>query len=371
MGNGTAERVRVGVIGCGQIGKQHIEHHAGNDNVELVALADIAEGELERVADQHGVPHRYTSFRDLLAREDIAAVDVCLHNNFHMPATVAALEAGKHVFCEKPMAGSWTDANTMRTAARNLGLELGIQNRLYFTAETKAARRLLDEGQLGSVYHGRSTGFRRMGRPYVDGYGSPTFVQKRNSGGGALYDMGVYHICRLLYLMDNPEPLRIAGQIYQKLPMDERRRQESGYDVEELAVGMVRFAEGVTLEITEAWAMHLDGLEGAYLLGDRGGVRLEPFGWYHSHGDLAVDSTPDLQLEAFRQRFVHQVGDVHADPQSHWIAGLQGRVELLPTADIALNCMLISEGIYLSSRLEREVTAEEVKAASVSTAVMI
>ena len=136
-------------------------------------------------------------------------------------------------------------------------------------------------------------------------------------------------------------------------------------------MGMVRFAEGVTLEITEAWAMHLDGLEGAYVLGDRGGVRLEPFGWYHSHGDLAVDSTPDLQIETFRQRFVHQVGDVYADPQSHWIAGLQGRVDLLPTADIALNCMLISEGIYLSSRLEREVTAEEVQAASVSTAVSI
>ena len=269
-------------------------------------------------------------------------------------------------FVRSRLAGSWTDANTMRTAARDLGLELGIQNRLYFTAETKAARRLLDEGQLGSVYHGRSTGFRRMGRPYVDGYGSPTFVQKRNSGGGALYDMGVYHICRLLYLMDNPAPLRIAGQTYQKLPMDEQRRQESGYDVEELAVGMGRFAEGVTLEITEAWAMHLDGLEGAYVLGDRGGVRLEPFGWYHSHGDLAVDSTPDLQIEAFRQRFVHQVGDVYADPQSHWIAGLQGRVDLLPTADIALNCMLISEGIYLSSRLEREVTAAEVQAASVS-----
>ncbi|MCY3660231.1 MAG: gfo/Idh/MocA family oxidoreductase, partial [Caldilineaceae bacterium] len=93
--------------------------------------------------------------------------------------------------------------------------------------------------------------------------------------------------------------------------------------------------------------------------------------WYHSQGDLAVDSTPDLQIEAFRQRFVHQVGDVYADPQSHWIAGLQGRVDLLPTADIALNCMLISEGIYLSSRLEREVMAEEVQAASVSTAVSI
>ena len=152
--------------------------------------------------------------------------------------------------------------------------------------------------------------------------------------------------------MDNPDPLRISGQTYQKLPMHEQRRQESGYDVEELALGMVRLAGGSTLDITEAWAMHLDGLEGAFLLGDQGGVRLEPFGWFHTHGDLAMDSTPDLKLHGFRQQFVHQVGDTWADPQSHWIAALQGHVELLPAAHIALNCMLISEGIYLSARRE-------------------
>ena len=363
--------VRVGVIGCGQIGKSHIAHYANQTNVELVALADINRTELDRVADQYGVTARYTDFRAMLARDDLAAVDVCLHNNLHMPATVAALEHGKHVFCEKPMAGSWVDAQTMLQAAEAANLQLCIQNRLYFTPETRAARQLVTDGQLGEIYHARSTGFRRMGRPYVDGYGSSTFVQKRNSGGGALLDMGVYHICRLLWLMDNPDPLRISGQTYQKLPMHEQRRQESGYDVEELALGMVRLAGGITLDITEAWAMHLDGLEGSFLLGDQGGVRLEPFGWFHTHSDLAMDSTPDLKLHGFRQQFVHQVGDTWADPQSHWIAALQGHVELLPAAHIALNCMLISEGIYLSARREREVSAEEVKAASVSTAVSI
>lgn len=365
------EPVRVGVIGCGQIGKAHIAHYAAKPNVNLVAAADIDGAELNRVADLHGVSGRYKDFRALLARDDIEAVDVCLHNNFHRPATEAALAAGKHVFCEKPMAGSWIDAHAMHQAAQAAGLKLCIQNRLYFTPETMAARQLIDDGRLGDIYAGRSTGYRRMGRPYVDGYGSPTFVQKCNSGGGALYDMGVYHICQLLWLMDNPEPLRISGQTYQKLPMHEQRRRDSGYDVEELALGMVRMEGGITLDITEAWAMHLDGLEGSYLLGDRGGVRLEPFGYFHTDGDLPLDSAPDLQVRSFRQQFVHETGDTWADPQSHWIAALQGRVELLPAADIALNCMLISEGIYLSAAGGREVAAEEVREASVSTAVSI
>lgn len=363
--------VRVGVIGCGQIGKAHIAQYASMPHVELVAIADIDDGERERVTGLYGIPHGYRDFRALLARDDIQAVDVCLHNNFHMPVTVAALEAGKHVFCEKPMAGSWVDAQTMFTAAREANLNLSIQNRLYFTPETLAAKTLIDQGRLGEPYYARSAGFRRRGRPYVDGYGSPTFVQKRNSGGGALYDMGVYHICRILHLLGNPEPLRISGRTYQKIAMDEARRQRSGYDVEELGLGLVRLAGGVTLEVAEAWALHLDGLEGSFVAGSEAGVRLEPFGFFHADGDMAFASTLDLDGFQFRLDRVREIGDAYANPQAHWIAALQGRVELLPTAAIALNCMLISEGIYRSDAWDREVTAEEVRDASVSTAVSV
>ncbi|MCB0066480.1 MAG: Gfo/Idh/MocA family oxidoreductase, partial [Caldilineaceae bacterium] len=106
----SSERVRVGVIGVGQIGKRHVETYAKMPNVELVAIADVNEAEANRVAGLHGVANVYTSLHDLLARDDIQAVDVCLHNNYHMPATVAALESGKDVFCEKPMAGAYVDA---------------------------------------------------------------------------------------------------------------------------------------------------------------------------------------------------------------------------------------------------------------------
>ena len=125
-----------------------------------------------------------------------------------MPVTVAALEAGKHVYCEKPMAGSYIDAEVMCLKAIETGRKLSIQSRLLFETETKAARAIIDQGFLGKRYHARSYGFRRRGRPYVDGYGTPTFVQKELASGGALYDMGVYHIIQMLYLLDNPKPLR-------------------------------------------------------------------------------------------------------------------------------------------------------------------
>ena len=108
-----ADKVRIGVIGVGQIGKSHLRNYSEIDGAEIVAVADINDAEAQRVADLHAIPNVYTDFRDLLQRDDIEAVDVALHNNLHMPVTVAALEAGKHVYCEKPMAGAYIDAETM------------------------------------------------------------------------------------------------------------------------------------------------------------------------------------------------------------------------------------------------------------------
>jgi predicted dehydrogenase len=366
-----AEVIRIGVIGVGQIGKRHLGRYAQIEGAQIVAIADIDQAEAHRVSQQYGISEVYTDFRDLLARDDIEAVDVCLHNNFHMPVTVAALEAGKHVYCEKPMAGAYIDAEKMYRTAQERDLELAIQLNTLFQEETKAAKWLIDNEHLGKLYHARSTGFRRRGRPYVDGYGSSSFVQKRTSGGGAMYDMGVYHIARMLYLLGNPHVLRVTGKTYQEVEMDAARREASGYDVEELGLGFVRLEHDITLDIIEAWSALLDAFEGSSILGSQGGVRLDPFGFFHSLGHLDMNATADLERFMFRVHNVQGVGDEYDSAQHHWIAALQGRVELLPTAELALNTMLISEGIYLSERLGREADAEEIRASSVSTAVKL
>jgi predicted dehydrogenase len=365
------DKIRIGCIGVGQIGKHHLDNYSKIENAELVAIADINEAELNQVGEDFGIPNRYTDFRKMLERDDLDAVDVCLHNNLHMPVTVAVLEAGKHVYCEKPMAGSYIDAEMMYNRAQALGLKLSIQSRLLFETETRAARYIIDRGLLGKRYHARSYGFRRRGRPYVDGYGTPTFVQKEVASGGALYDMGVYNIIQILYLLDNPKPMRISGKIYQETDMDARRREISAYNVEELGMGFVRLDGDIILDIIESWAIHLDGFPGSYVVGSKGGVRLNPFGYFHSVGDLSFDSTANLGEFDYRMHNVHEQGDIYDSPQHHWVAALQGRVELLPSAELALNTMLISEGIYLSSELGREVTAEEVRETSQSSAIEV
>lgn len=366
------DKVRIGIIGVGQIGKHHLNVYQEQvPDAEIVAVADINEVEANRVSEAYRIPDVYTDFRELLKRDDIEAVDVCLHNNLHMPVTVAAFEAGKHVYCEKPMAGAYRDAEVMLKKAKELDRKLLIQLRNIFIPETKAARILIDEGRLGKLYHARSAGFRRRNRPYVDGYGSATFVQKAIAAGGAMYDMGVYHITTMLYLLGNPEVLRVSGKVYQETDMDPQRRAASGYDVEELGVGFVRLADGITLDLIESWAIHLDKFEGSYVVGSQGGIRLEPFGFYHNIGDMEIDSTVNLKSFDWRLHSIRENADAYDHPQNHWVAALQGHVELLPVAEVTLNTMLISEGVYLSDELGREVTAEEIRESSQSMSIEV
>ncbi|HOZ48570.1 MAG TPA: Gfo/Idh/MocA family oxidoreductase [Candidatus Hydrogenedentes bacterium] len=364
----STKKTRIGVIGVGQIGKHHIENYRQIEDAEVVAIADIDEAEARRVSERFGIPDIYCCADELLARDDIEAVDVCLHNNLHMHYTCAGLKAGKHVYCEKPMAGAYCDAETMLRTARELDRKLQIQLSTLFSRETKAAKQIIDGGHLGRIYHARSTGFRRRGRPFVDGYGTHKFVNKKISAGGAMFDMGVYHISNILYLLGNPLVQTITGKTYQETDMHAKRREFSKYSVEELGLGFVRLADDLTLDIIESWAIHLNAFEGSSIVGSQGGVRLEPFGYFTNMADLEMNCTANLDALDYRLHNVHEVGDVYDSPQHHWVAALRGRVALLPTAEIALNTMLISEGIYLSSKLGREVTADEVRAASTSTA---
>ena len=171
-----SERTKVGIFGVGQIGKGHVKRYSKIDDAEIVAVADIDEAEAKRVAETAGARRVFTDFRELLKIDEIRAVDVCLHNNLHAPVTIASMEAGKHVYCEKPMAGSYLDARNMHDAAKRLRRKLGIQLGTLFKMETKAAKRLIDAGHLGRIYYAKSYGFRRRGRPYVDGYGAPVYV---------------------------------------------------------------------------------------------------------------------------------------------------------------------------------------------------
>ncbi len=361
---------RIGIIGTGQIAQAHMKKWAEIDEVEIVIVCDIDVVALARAREQFAIPASTTDFRELLKRDDLDAVDVCLHNNLHAPVTVEALRAGYHVYCEKPIAGSWADGKAMLDAARETGRMLHIQLGKLYTDATTACKMVIDAGELGHIYHAAATEYRRRGRPYVDGYGTARFVQKEQAGGGALYDMGIYELSRMLYLLGNPKVERVTGQTYRELDMDPLRGKDM--DVEEFATGMVYFEGGLTMTVLSAWAINLDPFSSSYIAGSKGGLRVDPFSVHRTIADIDFDMTANLGAVAGRHRLMQpDLARDMSSSQHHWAAALHGRVELLPTAELALNTMLIQQGIYLSHDGGTEVTAADIMASSTSTAVTL
>ncbi len=362
-------QLRIGLIGAGQIGTQHLENYEKIPEARVVAVADLLPERVEAAKSKFDISDGYSDYRELLARDDIDSVDVCVHNNKHAPLTIAVLEAGKNAYCEKPMAGAYRDAANMLEAAHTTGKLLHIQLGLIYSAEARAAKKLIDDGQLGKIYYARSYGFRRRGRPFVDGYGSPAFVDKGTAAGGALFDMGIYHLTQILHLVGNPEVLTITGSIHQELDMYPERREFSGYSVEEMALGWVRLKGGISMDIEECWAAHHDGKESSKVLGSRGGLRLEPLTYFTTVSDIPIDAAIDTKSTDWRWHSCIPETAWYDSSQRHWVGAQLGHVPLLPTAEYALNAALISEGIYRSSELGREVTAEELRVTSESKAI--
>jgi len=286
-------KARVAVIGNGIIGETHIQNYKAINDCEIVAICDINEERLNYIGDKYDIKKRFTHIGKMLLEDNIDAVDVCLHNNLHAPVTNAVLNSGRNAYCEKPMAGSYADALSMYETAQKTGKKLHIQLALLYEDATKSAKTYIDKGYLGKVYHVRSSGFRRRGRPFVDGYATKEFVNSHTASHGALFDMGVYRMSQLLYLTGLPKLERVVGKVYQEIEVDEKRKIESGFDVEELGTGYAVYEKNMTLDVIESWAIHMGHLGQSMIAGDRGGIMFDPLSYHTLREDMQVDEKID------------------------------------------------------------------------------
>ena len=376
------KEIRIGIIGTGMISHQHMERYSKIPNAKVVAACDLNEEKLNKWCEKYGVENAYVDFRELLKRDDLDAVDVCLHNNLHVPMALEVLKAGKHCYCEKPMAGSYADAKLLYETAKKSGKELAIHLDFLFFPQSRVAREMVADGTLGHVYHARSVGYRRRMRPGLDITGpdsfAPEFITKKWAGHGALYDMGVYHISQMLYILGIPKLERVSGATYQEIGADPRALKDKAFEVEELGLGFAKYENGLTLDIMESWAIHMDEFGDSFLTGSKGGLRL---GWKPGNHNGVLNYMGIINGQTFKTEIdldeseaINRTLDpslaMYENDQAHWIAYLSGQLsERIDTAWLALQTMLVSEGIFLSGKLGREVTAEEIEALSESNAI--
>lgn len=246
------EALRVGVIGLG-MGRHHIGGYQGHPGAQVVAAADMDEKRLAEICDKYNVPNRYTSAEEMLEKERLDVVSVATPNKFHKAFSVAALQAGCHVLCEKPMAMSAAEGREMLAAASQAGKRLMINFSYRFSEQSTALKQQVDAGILGEVYFARTVWHRRRGLPGFGGW----FGQKALSGGGPLIDLGVHRLDLALWLMGYPKPVWVLGSTYNPIGAELAAKQGKQFDVEDLAVGLVKFANGATLVVEASWAANI------------------------------------------------------------------------------------------------------------------
>jgi predicted dehydrogenase len=275
-------KIKVGIIGCGFIANgKHLPNLARHEDVEVVAFCDIIIERAEASAKKFGTPDALVclDYKDVLAREDIDVIHVCTPNNCHAEMTVAALESGKHVMCEKPMAKTSAEAKSMLDAAKATGkkLTIGYQNR--FREDSQFMKSLCERGDLGEVYFAKAFATRRRGVPTWG-----VFMDKEKQGGGPLIDLGTHALDLTLWMMDNYEPVTVLGSTFDKIGKLGSPANIMGswdpaeYDVEDSAFGLVKFKNGATVMLEASWALNMIISNEAMTLlcGTKGGADMFP-----------------------------------------------------------------------------------------------
>ena len=256
---------RVGIIGIGGIFKgSHIWEYLEDERLEVVALCDIIEERATEIRDKY-FPNAavYTDFRELLKDETIDSVDICTPNYLHSIIAVAAFEASKHVFCEKPDAINVEEVLKMNRAAEKAGKTLMIMRNNRFSPASQYAKKYIESGAMGDIYCGRCGWQRRRGIPGKGGW----FTTKAQSGGGPLIDLGVHMIDLAIWLMGSPKPVTVTGSTYCKFADSDTSDSVNSdfgdkvsggtFDVEDLAMGTIRFDNGAQLQIEFSWASNI------------------------------------------------------------------------------------------------------------------
>lgn len=261
------KKLKVGLIGLGGIcSNAHMQGYLKMDNVEIAAICDILPERIERFVQRFSmidIPS-FTDYNDLLNVEGLDYVDICTPNYLHSVIAVAAMEKGLHVFCEKPDAISVEEAEKMKAAAEKYNRRLMVMRNNRYRATAKYLKQYIEDGKMGEIYCGRCGWQRRRGVPGKGGW----FTTKAQSGGGPLIDLGVHMIDLSIWLMGNPTPVAVSGCTYRKFADSNvsdsvhsafgTAKEDGIFDVEDLAMGFIKFDNGACLQIEFSWASNIE-----------------------------------------------------------------------------------------------------------------
>ncbi len=348
------KELNIGFIGCGNIARnKHMAGLAKLEGVNLVAFTDTFTASAEACKNDFGTKNSkvYENAEQLLKDKSIDVVHICTPNFTHAQLSLMALDAGKHVMVEKPMAIKASDAQKMVDKAEQLGLQLTIGHQTRFREDAQQLKRIVDAGTLGDIYYAKAHAIRRRGVP---SWG--VFLNKEIQGGGALIDIGCHALDLTMWLMNNYEPKVVIANTYQKLgkqvgltnswaPWDPEK-----FEVEDSAFGFVTMENGATLSIEASWALNsLDTSNlTTVLCGTKGGADMKDGLRINTDNCGCLQTIKPLESKnyEFPPKVVTTPGDIEME---RWINALRTGTAPCVEARQTLQVTRIIEALYESA----------------------
>lgn len=348
------KKIKVGIIGVGSISELHINGYLANPNVELYAFCDINETLLKEKAEKYNISRTFTNAEEMVKLPELDAVSVCTWNSAHAPCTVTALNAGKHVLCEKPMSVSAEDAKKMKEAADKAGKLLMIGFVRRFGNDCAVLQDFIKKDYFGEIYYAKAQYIRRNGNP------GGWFGDKSRSGGGPLIDLGVHVIDLVRFLVGNPKPVSVYGVTYQKLLNRPNIKAEKAYtssgksdsdicDVEDLAAAMIRFDNGCVLSIETSFSLNSEPAGKIELFGTKAGAKIDPEVTFYSEvndylANVTLDNSTSLSFDGLFENEIN-----------HFVDCIINNKPCRAPADDGIELMKILDAVYESAKTGHEV----------------
>lgn len=362
----TTQRLRVGVIGAG-VGAAHLHAYAQVPRAEIVALAGLDDDRVRLVANTYQVPATFRDYQDLLEHPGIDAVSVCLPNALHAPVTIAALESGKHVLVEKPLARNAEEGRTMLAAAARHERILMVAFNYRFRGDVQWLKQQIERGALGEIYYVKAHWMRRAGIPRLGSW----FVSKEAAGGGPLIDLGVHILDLALYLLGEPRPVTVSGSTYAKFGprgvkgwgTEQFSNVHLPYEVEDLGSAFIRLDSGATLLLEASWATHSAAGDdfGVTLYGTEAGAELLVRNYGHENTLRLFTDVHDVPFDSAPQP---PEGRGHLAVVERFVAAALDGDPPVPSAEEGLRRTEVIEAIYRSAATGQEIRLEAAADAS-------
>ena len=353
------DKIRIGVIGTGNIAGEHLKAYQKNPHVEIYALCDLNAEILAKRAKEFGVERTFTNCEEMLKLPEIDAVSVCTWNAAHAPCAIAALNAGKHVLCEKPMAMNAEEARAMKEAADRNGKLLMIGFVRRFGNDCDILMDMISNDQFGEIYYAKATYLRRNGNP------GGWFGDKARSGGGPLIDLGVHVIDLSRYLLGCPKPVSVYGATFRKLGnrpdvkggkayLASRANDTTVCDVEDLATALIRFDNGAVVSVEASFSLNLKKDVGSIeLFGTKAGAKIDPELEMYSemNGYMTNVTLTNPTALSFDGLFAREI--------NHYVDCVRLGLPCRSPAEDGITLMKILDAIYESAATGHEVIIKE------------